>query len=75
MTRSPYALTIASVRLQACQRLLAQWDARDPWDATFVRLLEQQLIELVYALTAPRIPDVRSGEAVAKMVREALKAE
>ena len=38
------------------------------------RLVAQQLIALDYALAAPRIPGVRSAEAAAKVLRDALTA-
>ena len=74
LTPAPVTLAIASSRRGECARLLVHWDARDPpWDAGAVHPLEQQLLSLVYSLATPRIPDIRSGDAAAKLLRTALQ--
>lgn len=69
---APYALSIPTARRTECLHLLARCDAHGLWDASAVRPYEQHLIALVYCLAAPRIRDVRGGEAAAKMLPVAL---
>ena len=44
------------------------------WKTTFrpFQSPAEQLLALIYTLAAPRIPDVRSGAAAAKLVREGM---
>ena len=66
-------LPIPASRRPECLGLLMRWDERDPWDEPAGRALEAVLVARVYDLAAPQVPDIRSGEAAAKMLRAALQ--
>lgn len=69
---SAFQLTVPEAERARVVAMLQLWDTRDPWDGGATTKIEELLLGLVYQLAAPRIPDVRRGEAAAKLLRAAL---
>ena len=74
MPKQGFRNIVASEQRAQVEMILALWGNRAPWNATAAQLLKDRLIKLIYTIAAPRIPDVRSGEAAATLLRGALGA-
>lgn len=68
MPRNPHDFHLKPEMVDRCERMLEQWDARDPWAASAAEL-GKRFLSLVYEACAPAVPLLSSPEAAAKFLR------